>query len=950
MRSARIKIAALVAVLIMVVIPLASAIPGQSDAAFDDQGYYKYVINYTNDTINSVDIYTTKGGSATHITDSKNSIWNFNSEGYGPFNSFYAAVNIDGENAGKMAFILDPDNLAKKIDGTTFDKSAYNIVWVIPTVYWKVSGSSLILTNDSTESGVQAYAHKIGGEVRKYIGIGVYLASGDTSHGGNYLMSQSGKSPKTNMTVANFDSWAHNTPGNTMLWNFYQWTFTKMATYMVGMGKNSQKIWGAGFSDSNPQKKTGYSDELGPYYGSSTGVKVFIENSWGFKTQWLGDTMLTKDRKLYAGQNATCSYDNITSGRNALSTVPSTSEKWRWIETTRTGAAEWDVPASITSTDNHNRSDRVGDQMMSYTGNSKGYVVLVGGVSGDGVGVAHFNPSNGPTAGSSYDRVSSRLAYYFDSGLNEVTISQGEHGTTTLGTKTGDQAITTTKYGKTTEVTFKNTPASGYRLKSVEVCKQGEESTKVTLTEKTLTSGKFMMPSYAVVIKPVYEPIKALSFSGDNGSISITCNGVATASPISVANAATINVSTTSSQGTMTITDTILPTDDTPFKIVNTYIVTATPDTNYFLRDFKDASSVTIPASTTVGDISGSSVTADFFHYVVTVNSGSGGSVTPSVSYYKGGEVVTLTANPSEDHRLRTITGVSGPSTPLVFLTKTLTTSTFTMPTEDVTITATFEDTKTLAITADEHGSISITGGSSPLTASTAATIHVPSNSVDSGTMVITDTILPEDGSGVKIVNEYTVTATPKTDWLFSNFTDAADVRIIGDTTVGQISGSSIRANFFEYTITINNPTTGGTVTSSASQEAIGHTVTLTASPLSEGYRLSALTGTYGEGEETLVFTTKTFETSTFEMPAGNVTITPVFEEVVTIGIGSTGGGSIEITRNGDPYGSDEIIVRPAAPYEITTATVDSGTVTLSDTEWGTDLIVYKITATPGID
>ncbi|MBR2093806.1 MAG: InlB B-repeat-containing protein, partial [Candidatus Methanomethylophilaceae archaeon] len=141
-----------------------------------------------------VDVYsgtnTTKGSIA--------SFWDFDrSTGMGPFNSFYAAINLyDGEGpeadggefkfnsaAGAIAFVLDPYDLSKTLMGTEFDKSRYNVMLVIPTVYLKSEDNVLYLSSSSsyaagptTVEGMTAYAHTAtSGDVSKvypYIGIG----------------------------------------------------------------------------------------------------------------------------------------------------------------------------------------------------------------------------------------------------------------------------------------------------------------------------------------------------------------------------------------------------------------------------------------------------------------------------------------------------------------------------------------------------------------------------------------------------------------------------------------------------------------------------------------------------------------------------------------------------------------------------------------------------------
>ena len=62
--------------------------------------------------------------------------WGWGSDGYGPFNSFYAAFDLSDNH---MICHLDPYDLSKSVDGkVTIQPGTCNIMWVIPTLYWKV--------------------------------------------------------------------------------------------------------------------------------------------------------------------------------------------------------------------------------------------------------------------------------------------------------------------------------------------------------------------------------------------------------------------------------------------------------------------------------------------------------------------------------------------------------------------------------------------------------------------------------------------------------------------------------------------------------------------------------------------------------------------------------------------------------------------------------------------
>lgn len=401
----RVKLFSLLAVAMMMLMAFAIAMPAEESDA-DATSYYRYEMTYSGEQITQIDIYTssTAASPAKTITtkNAVDSFWTF-TDGYGPFNSCYAAV----DSTGAIAFHLNPNNLKQKLDGTSYTTSDYNIVWLVPTVYWSATSTKLTMCSESF-SGASAYAHTIGGSVHKYIGIGVYEASKSTFGGvSNCLMSQTGKTPTVSTTIVDFDTYAHNTPGNTMLWNFYQWTLTKMATYTVGMGKNSQQIFGAGLTGGSAAATTGLGDSAGAIVtGQTSYSKVFIENSWGSVYEWVGDTVFS-EKKLYAGQNASGVTYTATTGKTAGSTLPSSG----WISGTSKNAMDWDLPTSKASSSNASDTSYPGDYVYSFSGTR---VLIVGGSWGYDTyaGVAYADASNG-SAYTNYN-FGARLAYYFD--------------------------------------------------------------------------------------------------------------------------------------------------------------------------------------------------------------------------------------------------------------------------------------------------------------------------------------------------------------------------------------------------------------------------------------------------------------------------------------------------------------------------------------------------------
>ncbi|MBR6214537.1 MAG: InlB B-repeat-containing protein [Candidatus Methanomethylophilaceae archaeon] len=283
--------------------------------------------------------------------------------GIGPFNSFYAAINIgdtshNGDEHklssvnGQIAYILNAYNLDQAIISDTegvgaytglkdnvayydeWEHSDYNVMLFIPTVYWHAADkddsdeSYLWLTNkpnffdtvpgeDVDPNKMEARAHTVMGKVSPYLALGVYEASVR----GDKLVSQSDMNPENYKSISQFRNLSNKLNegiegGTYMIWNFYQWTLYKMMSYTVIGTKNSQVAIGMGVVTSSTAslRITGQGDAQGPYWGGKNldgsgsytdgrhGSKLFLENSWGSFHDLLDDTW-TFDGQLHAGHN-----------------------------------------------------------------------------------------------------------------------------------------------------------------------------------------------------------------------------------------------------------------------------------------------------------------------------------------------------------------------------------------------------------------------------------------------------------------------------------------------------------------------------------------------------------------------------------------------------------------------------------------------------------------------
>ena len=414
-------------------------------AAPDD--IYTYTLSTTTDDA-LVEDYDPIGSSSTGLYTSLNGTnsgsWAFDENGYGPFNSFYAA--FDPAQNNRMICHLNPYDLSESIIGESIAGQGYNIMWCLPTVYWYTSGSSLVLTNDP-DAGGTAYAHTINGHVYEYIGIGVYEASTDTVGGQTILTSTSGTTPLAYQTRATFRDYANNqtvntdgngTNGYAMVWNFYQWELYKYCAIAVMDSWNSQYVAGNGdtYDDGTPiYSIPGELDQSGPYAGNrgssasnlSDPVKVFIENAWGSINDFVDGIVINGESGYYIDQSAVPT--DAKSGTYVTYIAQSLRGDYEYGSSPCTSHAEvWGMPTASSGTSSSGTCDYI------ITSSNSNRVLFVGGYSYNnnasnalrsGLSYAHaFEPlsTSSPTLGG-------RLAFVFDADPAAGNIVTFDHNT-----------------------------------------------------------------------------------------------------------------------------------------------------------------------------------------------------------------------------------------------------------------------------------------------------------------------------------------------------------------------------------------------------------------------------------------------------------------------------------------------------------------------------------------
>ena len=259
--------------------------------------------------------------------------------------------------------------------------------------------------------------------------------------------------------------------------------------------------------------------------------------------------------------------------------------------------------------------------------------------------------------------------------------------------------------------------------------------------------------------------------------------------------------------------------------------------------------------------------------YAITFSASENGSVSAKVgdntaTTAKMGDTVTLTAAPNAGYELDTFTVKDADNNAV-----TVTDNAFTMPASNVTVSAAYSAINYTVTIADN-----ITNG----------------------------TVNANKTTGAHIGDTVTLTVAPDTGYELDALTvkDASnsDVTVTNNAFTMPASNVTVSAAFkkTDYTVTIADSITNGTVTLDKATANYGDTVTLTTTPV-DGYALKSLTVT-AVGSNPVAVTG-----NTFTMPASNVTVTAVFDVLTPYTIFYRASGNPDSVRfrmadSGDEY------------------------------------------------
>lgn len=290
-----------------------------------------------------------------------------------PFNMFYAALNLsDGANAddagqtrlstekGAIAYVLDPNNLRQTLDGYTFDPTLYNVMLIIPPVYWYSDGTSKLYVASSPTAfdglTLKDYAHTYTSEGTTghtdMIGIGVYEAYNLNGT----MVSQADRTPTANTSLTSFVGLANagnidNSNSTYRVWNYFDWTLYKIMCWMIMGNTDSQYMMGAGPTSTYGSSHTGLTTSaIQKSTNVRSSVSLLLENTWGSVNEWIGDAV-NNAGTLVAGNTIVqpITADNVVNVLEETVAV-STSSGHYYYDTINTSSDTFGTVATIKST------------------------------------------------------------------------------------------------------------------------------------------------------------------------------------------------------------------------------------------------------------------------------------------------------------------------------------------------------------------------------------------------------------------------------------------------------------------------------------------------------------------------------------------------------------------------------------------------------------------------
>ena len=200
---------------------------------------------------------------------------------------------------GAVNYYLNPNDYAKKIDGTNADITTGadgDVMVEFPVVYWmfeKVGNDLYVRYTDQPTYGFKALAHTRGATLKDKCYISAYLGYDLSSK----LRSLSGKTPYTGGTapagtIGTCRTLAQANGAGYDQMAYFQLLMLQVLFIVMFKNRDSQTALGRGFVDGNTAAiATGGTNQKGLFYGETTGKLqnkfCGIEDFWGNLRYWI---------------------------------------------------------------------------------------------------------------------------------------------------------------------------------------------------------------------------------------------------------------------------------------------------------------------------------------------------------------------------------------------------------------------------------------------------------------------------------------------------------------------------------------------------------------------------------------------------------------------------------------------------------------------------------------
>lgn len=587
-----------------------------------------------------------------------------------------------------------------------------------------------------------------------------------------------------------------------------------------------------------------------------------------------------------------------------------------------------------------------GDKVVLYVEPDEGYILSTISVNSGAVSTTDISDANGVAYTFTMpDADVTVTAAFTGAPVNTITVNTASYGSVTASKASGTAGE---------QIYLVVEPDDGYGLSSITVA---GTSGNVETTAINAGTYKFTMPDESVTVTPVF----AVS-SKHNILFSSVSGGSVRANKVSAESGDTVTLTTVPSSGngisTLTVTgSSSVALNETVKAELNTYTFTM-PNTDVTVAaTFGTAYSITGTGSTT------------------------GGSVTADKASACAGETVTLTVSTNSGYRFGGVTYNGNATTEVTAGT----TYTFTMPSANTAVAATFNqiysvtknsmtngsvtlakteaisgETVTLTIQPDDGyqlASISTTNGNltgsgtasgSTRTLTMAAANAVISASFEKVTYTISGTGSVTGGStaysGTPQIGEtITLTASPSTGYQLASISATDSTGALSLTTTGtntrtftmRSSNVTVTATFekITYTVTLDQQD-HGTLSYSGTPQ-MGNTITITAGSLDSSYTLASVAVQDTTNSTAVTPSAVSDNSCTFTMPAGNVTVTPTYTSGYSVTVGSLSNGSATVQTTSAAAASSlsnimagttvTINLTPSTGYQVSTVTVKDG-------------------------